>query len=376
MRPGPLRLARLAVTLLVAGATLLGPAGPAGADAGPELTSSAAQLSGSLTCPDDLAPGRPAVLLVHGTGLDGRTNWSWNYAPALIAAGWQVCTVDLLGFGLADVQVSAERVVHGIRTVAAAVGGPVGVVGYSQGGILGRYVLAHWPDLPDLVDDLVLLATPTRGSAVFDEQCRRTCPAAFWQFGTGSRFMAAVAALGPAPAGVDVTSIGSATDDVLVPDAAGLLTEVPGATNVVVQDRCPDDEADHLEVGTTDPVAYALTLDALTHPGPAELGRIGSTPCADPLPGLTAERAQAELTRARQVAAARYLDAQLVRSEPPLRCLDPSGTCTEAPEGAAGTTDPTVEGDGDDGAPTGLLVATGAVVAGAVWVVTRARRPR
>ncbi len=45
--------------------------------------------------------------------------------------------------------------------------------------------------------------------------------------------------------------------------------------------------ADHLLIGTSDPVAYALVMDALTHAGPAVPSRIHRSVCGQLLqPGV------------------------------------------------------------------------------------------
>jgi hypothetical protein len=58
-------------------------------------------------------------------------------------------------------------------------------------------------------------------------------------------------------------------------------------TNVAVQDLCPTDTADHIAVGTWDPVAYALAMDALDHSGPADPRRIPKSVCSEVfMPGV------------------------------------------------------------------------------------------
>jgi hypothetical protein len=54
-------------------------------------------------------------------------------------------------------------------------------------------------------------------------------------------------------------------------------------TNVSVQDVCPADIVEHFGIGTYDPVAYALAIDALDNPGPADPARIPKSVC---LPGV------------------------------------------------------------------------------------------
>jgi hypothetical protein len=50
-------------------------------------------------------------------------------------------------------------------------------------------------------------------------------------------------------------------------------------TNVSVQSICLLHVADHLLLGTADPVAYALVIDAINHPGPADPTRISPSIC-------------------------------------------------------------------------------------------------
>jgi hypothetical protein len=53
---------------------------------------------------------------------------------------------------------------------------------------------------------------------------------------------------------------------------------------VATQDVCPGDLREHNLVGTVDPVAHALGVDALTHPGPAHPSRIPASVCNELYP--------------------------------------------------------------------------------------------
>ena len=52
--------------------------------------------------------------------------------------------------------------------------------------------------------------------------------------------------------------------------------------NIALQDVCPTATAEHLAIGTHDAVAYALVLDALAHPGPADPSRVPAAVCGQP----------------------------------------------------------------------------------------------
>lgn len=65
----------------------------------------------SHTCPTshDALGGQPALVLIHGFGA---SVYHWRYnIPALVAKGYRVLALDLLGFGLSDkpiIEYSAE----------------------------------------------------------------------------------------------------------------------------------------------------------------------------------------------------------------------------------------------------------------------------
>ena len=130
MRPlVPLLLALLA----------LAPAGARADDTGPPLSVPAADLAKALDCPQSLSGvTRAPVLLIPGTNLEPKANFDWNYEPALDAAHIPWCAVTLPGYAMGDIQVSAEYVVAALRRMHADAGRRVSIIGYSQGGMIGR----------------------------------------------------------------------------------------------------------------------------------------------------------------------------------------------------------------------------------------------
>ena len=255
------------------------------------------------------------VLLVHGAGIDGKRNWAWGYQPALEEVGIRTCTVDLFGYGMSDSQLSAERVVYAIRTIHDLVDGPVAVLGFSQGGLTARFALRFWPDIRAMVDDLVLLGAPISGTTALEQLCARTCAAALWQVRNGSAFLAATNSGALTFPGIDVTSVFTQLDAVVTPNDHGQASTLPGAVNVSVQDICPDDTADHVVLGTSDPVAYALALDALQQDGPADPARLAPSLCGEAtLPGVTEAEATERLAEVRRLTLTAYSDAR-TRSE-------------------------------------------------------------
>ena len=107
-------------------------------------------------------------------------------------------------------------------------------------------------------------------------------------------------------------------------DASGsssLHTGTGTIADIAVQDICPADVADHIAVGTYDPVAYAIAMDALTHPGPADPARIDRSVCSRALmPGVNPLTFPADYLDAYSMLAAQLATYPHVGREPPLRC--------------------------------------------------------
>jgi pimeloyl-ACP methyl ester carboxylesterase len=306
-------------------------------DDGPELDVPAAALARSLACHGDLSDGeRPTpVLLIPGTTLTPDVNFDWNYEPALSARGVPWCAVTLPHDAMSDIQVSAEYVVAALRAMHRRSGGRVDVVGFSQGGMIGRWALKFWPDTRGIVEDLVGIDPSNHGTLDAYPVCTPACAPAFWQQQTGSRFLAALNAGGETYPGIDYTQVYTATDEVVVPNlppapssalhagAENVGAENVGAenvANVLVQDICPVHVAEHLSMGSIDPVGWAVVLDALTHDGPARAGRIGPSVCARALmPGVNPATVALDEARYNAQVATVVATAARVPAEPPLK---------------------------------------------------------
>lgn len=293
---------------------------------GPVLAVAQAELDASLQCSPDVVAGvAETVLLIPGTTLTPATNYDWNWLPAFQVDGRPHCTVELPGAAMVDIQTSAEYVVHALRAVTGRTGGLVDVVGYSQGGMIGRWALRFWPDTRALVDDLVGLAPSNHGTLTAIGPCATPCPPAFRQQIAGSTFVQALNSLAETHRGIDYTVIYTQLDQVVTPnldDSGSSALHTGGGTivNVALQDVCPGHPADHFTIGTTDAVAYALAVDALDHEGPADPGRIPLTVCAEPfMPGVDPAELPANEARLLQQVVTATAGAEQVAVEPPLR---------------------------------------------------------
>lgn len=276
----PILLALLLGLLLAAPASAAR-VGPERDLRGPELLTPAAELDAALNCTADIGSSdKQAVLLVHGTAANEEENWGWNYTQILPSEGYPVCTVRIPGKALSDLQMNAEFVVNAIRETYRRSGEKIAVLGHSQGAFLPTFGLRFWPDLKRKIDDFVGFAGAyTYGTDMANLICATpaTCTGAFWQFTPGSNLLGAVPK-GRLPRLPSYTAYLTLTDEVVTPQPMASTLEAPGARNFTLQDLCPADVAEHILIPGSQ-VLVDLTLDALSHPGPASLERVGRIRC-------------------------------------------------------------------------------------------------
>jgi hypothetical protein len=301
---------------------------------GPPLSVPLAQLRASLQCTAGVAhASREPVLLNPATGVTPDQNYSWNWERALTQLGIPWCAYTAPYHTLGDIQVSGEYLVYGIRTMNAMAGRRIAILGHSQGGMSMRWALRFWPDTRKMVDDVIGIAGSNHGTTA-SGLCVGGCPPADWQQAAGANFIAALNSYAETFPGISYTEIYSHTDEVVMPNAndhgsSSLHTGGGMITNVATQDICPADVYEHLTVGTVDPVAYALAIDALTHPGPADPARVPRSVCAqvympgvDPLTVNTYLQilAAAPGLLAVPVGGVNLVGVPEVSAEPPLAC--------------------------------------------------------
>ena len=286
---------------------------------GPALMTPTATLAAALEHhPTDHPSDREPVLLVHGTGSTPEETWGWNYVPTLSAMGFDVFTVRLPDRALADVQVSSEYVVYAIREIARSTGRKVDVIGHSQGGLEPRWALKWWPDIRELVDDFVALASPRDGTVVANAACVAGCGAAVWQVRYISNLLAALNRGDPAPGDtVSYTTILSVFDEIATPPVG--LGANDHVADVLIQDLCPARPVDHIST-ISDAVSFAVVIDAITHPGPFDRARFDPATCLETtMPGVTPSMLVADGGPAAANAGLAIGTATFVSSEPPLR---------------------------------------------------------
>ena len=309
----------LATTL----AAFLALAAPAAA-AEPKLTVAKPKLRTALKCtPGVKDAARTPVMLVTGTGASGDEAYAIGKG-AFDAYGAPACWVNFPNHTTEDLQVSVQYLVYGLRTMSRRAGRPVAVFGISQGGLLPRVALTYWPSLRKKVVDVVAAAGTQHGTTAGSlAGCRREgcTPAAFQQI-AGSRFQKALNRRGrdETPGRTAWTTVRSATDGTVQPTTGPHPTSaLQGATNVLIQDVCPNRAVTH--IGTAlDSVTFALFDDAITHRGPARVSRLRADVCAHPYaPGLDEQATTNIISAAATLTASRGTDEPRVKREPPVR---------------------------------------------------------
>ncbi|MCW2856739.1 MAG: lipase [Marmoricola sp.] len=256
---------------------------------GPSLSVPTSVMAAALSCHGNLrtAPGEP-VLLNPATGVTPVQNYSWNYERAFDAQGRAWCAITMPFHTLGDIQTAGEYLVYAIRTMHARAGRRIAVMGHSQGGMSMRWALRFWPDTRSMVDDVIGVAGTNHGTTALAlaAPVGVALPPASLQQQAGSNFISALNSGAETFKGISYTEIFTHTDEVVQPNMEDNSSSSlqPGAgmiTNVSTQSVCAGDLYEHLTVGTIDPTTYALVMDALDHPGPAEPSRIGHASCLE-----------------------------------------------------------------------------------------------
>jgi triacylglycerol esterase/lipase EstA (alpha/beta hydrolase family) len=253
------------------------------------------------------SPAHPdPVILVHGLYANRTVNWP-TISPFLANHGYCVYALTYgtrpgvdYGFyrpgGLVRIQESARELKRFARRVMRRSGAEaVDVVGHSEGSLMpnwwvkrlgGHRVVDDYVGITPLWDgtdpaglgSLAAAGEQYGLSQAFYELLEPHC-AACRQFLVGARFIRKMnAGGGPRTPGVDYTMILTRNDELVVPYTSGLMK---GARNIVVQDVCALDQAEHLSV-VFDPITAYSILNVLDPARPHEV------PCVPVLPVLGA----------------------------------------------------------------------------------------
>jgi len=214
---------------------------------------------------------------VHGTFATGDENYGSTYVPALQKLGYDVCTVDLPDRAMNDIQISTEYVVYGVRDIFARSGSKVDLLGVSQGGLQPRWAVKWWPDVQVEVDDVVMHATPNHGTGSAGAGSGFRCFESCWQMMPDSNFLNALNRTDETPGDISYTSDYTRFDELVYPTETAMLD---GASNILIQDICPNRPTEHAATSVGDPVPFAIAVDAFSHDGAADPARIDRAVCS------------------------------------------------------------------------------------------------
>jgi triacylglycerol lipase len=254
------------------------------------------------SCHPSTAHPRP-VVLVHGLLANQTDNWQ-TISPLLANHGYCVFSltygtkpdVSFPGYqpgGLTTMEESAQQLLNFIDQVRDATGaGHVDIVGHSEGSLMPDYyvkflggdrVVRHYVGITTLwqgtnlaglasIDQLGKAFGLSSGAEQAISGFCASCP----EFLAGSDFLTKLREGGIADPDVTYTSIVTRNDELVVPYTSG-IEQAPNMTNLIVQQQCPLDQAEHVSMAA-DPVVAQDVLNALDPKHPA------AVPCTVVLP--------------------------------------------------------------------------------------------
>ena len=231
----------------------------------------------AMNCKPTAAHPSP-VILVHGTWMDRSISWN-ALGPKLHQAGYCVFSLDYGNRGTQKVEQSAQEISAFIDRIRSLTGAArVSIVGHSQGGMSPRWIIKFLGGA-EKIDDLIAIAPSNHGSPdsafrTYAEEYGET-PAAGDQR-EGSAFLTALnegdetpqPATGPR---ISYTNLATKYDEIVTetPTSQFLTGSPDEVTNILIQDKCPANTAEHILL-TDDPVVLQWVQHALATPGPAD----------------------------------------------------------------------------------------------------------
>nr|WP_067713324.1 alpha/beta fold hydrolase [Nocardia yamanashiensis] len=218
------------------------------------------------------------VVLAHGTDSSAYSDWA-ALSPQLKDAGFCVFALNYGGkagktsYGTEDIWASSAQVGEFVDQVLAATGAAqVDIVGFSQGASVTRYWINKLGGAPK-VGQWVGVASPSYGGVmyglvpvayaapfIFTVVEIATSTAAIQQ-AADSPYIKALNAGGDTVPGVRYTTLGSRVDEMIQP-FDNIALKGAGATNLVLQNLCPDDLTGHFHM-VYDPFVLRTVVNTL-----------------------------------------------------------------------------------------------------------------
>ncbi len=240
------------------------------------------------------------VVLVHGTFENMDDNWR-AAAPLLANHGYCVFAFNYGGAvpnadfqATGEIGASAHQLAAFVSRVLSATGAAkVDIVGHSQGGMMPRYYINFLggaakvdkmiglapSNFGTTLDGLITLTRQLGLTATLNAVLSPLCAGCVEQE-QGSAFLANLNATATVP-GVQYTVIESKDDEVVTPFTNAFLPAASNVTNITVQNQCPQDMTDHLEM-SYDPVTLGDMLNALDPARPVTVPCVTVRPITGP----------------------------------------------------------------------------------------------
>ncbi|KAI6789755.1 alpha/beta-hydrolase [Hortaea werneckii] len=275
---------------------LLPPAKPiypkaSAADAPYSLSES--DLRKAIYIPPGFTYGRvPAVLFLPGTAALAGQNFGPNYGKLLkdrkVA---DPVYVNIPNENLGDIQTAAEYAAYAVNYISGISGGRnVSTISWSAGSLDGQWALKYWPSTRQHLSNAIRISPDHHGTILAQLLCpgfeTPGCTPAIAQQNYNSTFIATLRNNGGDSAYVPTTNIYSIFDEIVEPqqdpNASGALNDIRavGVSNVELQEICtaalPGGTPNNDHEGVLyNALAYALAIDALTHPNsPGNVERV------------------------------------------------------------------------------------------------------
>lgn len=245
------------------------------------------------------------VIMSPGTGATGGINFESNIGKLLSMTSFaDPVYLNIPQNLLSDAQVNAEYVAYAIQYLYAVTNSKkVAVITWSQGALDAQWAFKYWPSTQAKVTDHIAISPDYHGTVLayllcpgFSTGNAISCTPSVAQQNYNSNFVNKLRSNGGDSAYVPVTSVYSLTDEIVQPQsgtaASGFINDARhvGVSNTFLQGACAGQPAGLVythEGVLYNPVAYALVIDALTHTGPGNFGRVTAS-CADIVaPGLS-----------------------------------------------------------------------------------------
>ncbi|MEV6811754.1 alpha/beta fold hydrolase [Micromonospora sp. NPDC051296] len=253
------------VLVLTLTAVLSAPAAAAAAPAAPAPVEATAPATSTATTDDGLRALANANPVIVVGGLSGFAAVYEPLAARLRADGYRVWIYELPNLGLGDIAASANSLRGFVGQVRSATGSAkIDLVAHSEGGLVSRYYIKNLGG-GDTIGRYISLGTPQYGTYVANIVAflgLGSCAGivACQQMTIGSSFLAALNAGDDTPGAVRWTTVRTWQDELVRPVDNATLAD--GATNVLIQSRCPLRVVGHLGL-VVDGTTYTIIRQAL-----------------------------------------------------------------------------------------------------------------